>query len=122
MINHLDYISALGATAIWCTPLIENNEPKWSYHGYAATDHYLIDPRYGTNAQYAEFVQAAHAHNLKVVLDVVHNHIGDEHWFFKDLPMTDWVHHLDTTFVRSNYRTSVKLDPYASEYDYKKNE
>ncbi len=120
IINHLDYISKLGATAVWCTPLIENDQPKYSYHGYAATDHYLIDPRYGTNNQYAQFVQEAHNRNLKVVLDVVHNHVGSEHWFYKDLPMQDWVHRLDTTFVRSNYRTSVKNDPYASEYDYRK--
>ena len=120
MINHLDYISKLGATAIWCTPLIENDQPKWSYHGYAATDHYKIDPRYGTNEQYALFVQEAHKRDLKVVVDIVHNHIGSGHWLFEDLPMQDWIHRLDSGFVRSNYRTSVKNDPYASEYDYRR--
>lgn len=120
VISKLDYIHDLGATAIWCTPLITNDEPRWSYHGYAATDHYAIDPRYGTNALYKSFVQEAHKRDLKVVMDIVHNHVGDEHWFYKDLPMSDWVHRLDTAFVRSNYRTSVKNDPYASEYDYRK--
>ncbi len=120
IINHLDYIHDFGATAVWCTPLIENNQPKWSYHGYAATDHYKIDPRYGTNAQYATFVQEAHKRDLKVVVDIVHNHIGSGHWLFEDLPMQDWIHRLDTGFVRSNYRTSVKNDPYASNYDYKR--
>ncbi|HNF68806.1 MAG TPA: alpha-amylase family glycosyl hydrolase, partial [Chitinophagales bacterium] len=120
IMQHLDYISKLGATAVWCTPLVENNEPKWSYHGYAITDHYKIDPRFGNNQQYAEFVQSAHKHNLKVVVDLVHNHVGDQHWFIKDLPMPDWIHQWDTSFVRSNYRTSVKNDPYASAYDVKK--
>lgn len=120
IISKLDYIRDLGATAIWCTPLITNDQPKWSYHGYAATDHYTIDPRYGTNAQFNTFVQESHKRDLKVVMDIVHNHVGDQHWFYKDLPMSDWVHRLDTGFVRSNYRTSVKNDPYASDYDYRK--
>jgi len=120
IIQHLDHIRALGATAVWCTPLIENNQPKYSYHGYAATDHYTIDPRYGTNADYAQFVQEAHKKELKVVVDLVHNHIGNMHWTFLDLPMSGWVHRLDTGFVRSNYRTSVKHDPYGSEFDFRK--
>lgn len=120
IINHLDDIKELGVTATWCTPLITNDQPKWSYHGYAATDHYNIDPRYGTSALFKTYVDESHKRNMKVVVDVVHNHVGSEHWFIKDLPMADWIHQWDTGFVRSNYRTSVKIDPYASEYDIKK--
>ncbi len=120
IINHLDDIKELGVTATWCTPLITNDQPKWSYHGYAATDHYNIDPRYGTSALFKTYVDESHKRNMKVVVDVVHNHVGSEHWFIKDLPMADWIHQWDEGFVRSNYRTSVKIDPYASEYDIKK--
>ncbi len=120
IINHLDDIKELGVTATWCTPLITNDQPKWSYHGYAATDHYNIDPRYGTSALFRTYVDESHKRNMKVVVDVVHNHVGSEHWFIKDLPMADWIHQWDKGFVRSNYRTSVKIDPYASEYDIKK--
>lgn len=121
IIQHLDYIKNLGATATWCTPLFTNDQPKWSYHGYAATDHYAIDPRYGTSELFHQYVNESHKKDLKVVVDLVHNHVGAEHWFIKDLPMADWIHQWDTSaFVRSNYRTSVKLDPYASEFDKKK--
>ena len=120
IINHLDDIKELGATATWCTPLITNDQPKYSYHGYAATNHYEIDPRYGNSDLYKMYVDESHKRDLKVVMDIVHNHVGSEHWFIKDLPMKDWIHQWDTGFVRSNYRTSVKLDPYASEYDQKK--
>ena len=120
IINHLDYIKNLGATATWCTPLIENDQKAWSYHGYASTDQYKIDPRYGTSDLYKKYVEESHKRNLKVVVDLVHNHVGSECWFVKDLPMKDFIHQWDSSFVRSNYRTSVKLDPYASAFDYKK--
>jgi len=121
IIQHLDDIKELGATATWCTPLITNDQPKWSYHGYAATDHYNIDPRYGNSSLFKTYVDKSHEKDLKVVVDIVHNHVGAEHWFIKDLPMADWIHNWDTTaLVKSNYRTSVKHDPYGSEFDKKK--
>ena len=81
VINHLDYLKDLGVTSIWMTPEVENDMPQASYHGYAVTDHYKIDPRYGTNALYKNYVEIAHAKGLKVIKDIVHNHIGTQHWF-----------------------------------------
>ncbi|HXX62478.1 MAG TPA: alpha-amylase family glycosyl hydrolase [Bacteroidota bacterium] len=91
IIDHLDYLADLGVTALWITPLLENNAPTLSYHGYAATDLYRIDPRFGTNAQYEELVREAHKRKLKVVMDHVSNHIGINHPWMKDLPSADWL-------------------------------
>jgi glycosidase len=118
IINHLDYIENLGATAVWCTPLLENDMSVTSYHGYAATDHYKIDPRYGSNELYKKYSDESHARELKVVMDVVHNHVGTEHWFIKDLPMHNWINQWDT-FTRTNYRAFALMDNYASDYDKK---
>lgn len=118
IINHLDYIKNLGATAIWCTPLLENNQPEWSYHGYAATDHYKVDARFGGNAMYKKYADESHKRGLKVVLDVVPNHCGLEHWMIQDLPMNDWIHQWDG-FQRTNYSTFALTDPYASEAEKK---
>lgn len=116
ILNHLDYIQSLGVTAIWTTPMIENDQPLYSYHGYATTDHYRIDPRIGTNALYKEYVGACHRRDIKVVMDIVHNHVGDRHWFIRDLPMPDWVHSWPG-FTRTNYRIPALHDIYASEAD-----
>jgi glycosidase len=116
VINHLDYIKDLGATAVWLTPVQENNEPRTSYHGYAITDHYKIDPRFGTNDLYTQFVSAAHDKGLKVTMDMVYNHVGTQHWFIKSLPSQDWIHQSDT-FLQTNYRVTTLMDPHASEYD-----
>ncbi|MBC8172844.1 MAG: cyclomaltodextrinase N-terminal domain-containing protein, partial [Chitinophagales bacterium] len=116
IINHLDYIKNLGATAVWCTPLLENDQPSWSYHGYAATDNYKIDARIGTNELYKQYAEKSHALGLKVVMDIVHNHVGLEHWFIRDLPMHDWINQWDE-FTRTNYRTFTLMDNYASEFD-----
>lgn len=116
IINHLDYLSELGVTAIWSTPLFENNQPTHSYHGYAYTDHYKIDPRFGTNQLYADYVKQAHGKNIKVIMDMVYNHVGSRHWFITDLPMKSWLNQWDT-FTQTNYRAPTLADPYASEYD-----
>lgn len=116
IINHLDYVKNFGATAIWCTPLIENDQDEWSYHGYAATDHYAIDKRFGTNALYKKYCDESHKRNLKVVMDIVPNHCGSEHWAYLDLPMHDWVNQWDS-YTKTNYRTPSLNDPYGSEYD-----
>ena len=91
IIDHLDYLADLGVTALWVNPLIENNAPALSYHGYAATDFYQIDPRFGTNALYEELVRQAHRRGLKVIMDHVSNHIGINHPWIRNLPSADWL-------------------------------
>lgn len=118
IINHLDYLKDLGVTAIWLTPVVENDEPKASYHGYAVTDHYKIDPRYGTNQLYKEFVEKCHKMGLKVIMDLVHNHAGTEGYTIRDMPMRDWVHRWPE-FTKSNFRDQAVMDPHASESDRK---
>ena len=118
IINHLDYIKNLGVTAVWCTPLLENNQEEWSYHGYAATDHYKVDKRFGSNELYKKYATESHKRNVKVVMDIVPNHCGSQHWMIKDLPMKDWVHQWDT-YTKTNYRTPALLDQYGSEHDKK---
>jgi glycosidase len=114
--KHLDYIKELGMTAIWINPLLENNNPAYSYHGYAITDFYKIDPRFGTNSDYVALVNDAHAKGLKVIKDMIFNHCGINHWFINDLPMSNWIHQFPE-FTRSNFRAEALTDPYASEYD-----
>ena len=116
IIDHLDYISDLGATAIWCTPLLMDNQHRGSYHGYACGDYYRIDPRFGSNSQYREYVAKAHEKGLKVIMDVVTNHCGTDHWWMKDLPFEDWVHKFPE-YTNTHYVFSTVIDPYASEYD-----
>lgn len=116
IINHLDYIRDLGATAIWCTPLLGDNARRGSYHGYACSDYYHIDPRYGTNEKYREFVAKAHEKGIKIIMDVVTNHSSTDHWWMKDLPFKDWVH-MNEPYVNSNHQMSLALDPNASKAD-----
>ncbi len=117
--DHLDYLQKLGVTTIWSTPLLESNMPVASYHGYATTDMYKIDPRYGTNDSYREMVDAAHRKGIKVVMDIVFNHFGTNSYWMKDLPQNDWIHQWPE-FTRSNFHGSVISDPYSSQYDEKK--
>lgn len=116
MIDHLDYIAGLGATAVWATPLLCDDEPRASYHGYACSDYYRIDPRFGTNELYREYVRQAHAHGLKVIMDIVTNHCGIAHWWMRDLPFADWIHRFDT-YTQTNNVFSANMDPNASQYD-----
>ncbi|WP_052732496.1 glycoside hydrolase family 13 protein [Hymenobacter terrenus] len=116
--DHFAYFKQLGVTAIWPTPLVENNMPKASYHGYAVTDCYKIDPRYGTNEEYVQFVKAAHGQGLKVVQDIVLNHWGSYHHLFLDKPAADWFHNFPT-FTRSNYNAFALNDPHGSALDRK---
>lgn len=118
IINHLDYIQSLGFTQIWCTPLIENNEPEYSYHGYAATDFYKIDPRFGTNEQFRQLVQDAKKRGIGVIWDVVLNHCGTEYYFLKDLPSKDWVN-FSETHTQCNFLKTTLTDIYATEIDKK---
>ena len=119
VMKHLGYIQDLGMTAIWFTPIFENDmTPEYGgYHGYAATDLYKVDRRYGSNEEYKELVDAVHENGMKVIMDMIHNHIGDQHWWMKDLPTQDWVHSWEVE-GQTNYRGPVSSDPYASKYDY----
>ncbi|MEQ9307965.1 MAG: glycoside hydrolase family 13 protein [Balneolaceae bacterium] len=116
--DHLDYINDLGMTAVWLMPIFENDmTPEYGgYHGYAATDMYRVDRRFGSNEEYKALVEATHQKDMKVIMDMIHNHIGDQHWWMKDLPTKDWVHSWENT-GQTSYRGPVASDPYASEYD-----
>ena len=116
MIDHLDYIASLGATTIWPTPLLLDNEPRETYHGYACADYYHIDPRFGSNELYREFVAKAHEKDLKVIMDVVTNHCGVAHWWMTDMPFEDWVH-VFPEYTGTNVCFSTNMDPNASNYD-----
>lgn len=116
--DHLDYIKELGMTAVWLTPTFENDmKPDYgAYHGYAATDLYKIDRRFGSNEVFKSFVDKCHDMGLKVIMDMIHNHIGDQHWWLKDLPSDDWLHDFDK-YGTTNFRGEVQSDPYASQFD-----
>ncbi len=118
IINHLDYIQELGATAIWTTPLLEDNDTTYSYHTYGQSDLYKVDPRYGTNEDFARMVEEAHKRGIKILKDEVPNHWGYTHWMMKDLPTYDWIHQFPG-YAQSNYRTSTQMDPNASKRDQK---
>lgn len=122
IINNLDYIQNLGATAVWLTPVNEDNEKVYSYHGYAQTDLYKIDERYGTNEEYRELSRELNKRKMMLVMDYVTNHWGVSHWMIKDLPTKDWIHWFDdgqNGFKRSNYKTTTQFDTNAADIDKK---
>jgi glycosidase len=112
ILDHLDYIADLGVTTLWFNPLIENNNPRQSYHGYAATDLYKIDPRFGTNELYRSLVQAAHARGLKVILDHVTNHISIHHPWMKDLPTHTWINGSVASHMITRHGKTSLMDPH----------
>ncbi|TYZ07888.1 glycoside hydrolase family 13 protein [Hymenobacter lutimineralis] len=114
--QHFDYLKDLGVTAIWPTPVVDNNMPRTGYHGYALTDYYQVDPHYGTNEDYVRFVQRAHQQGLKVIHDVVLNHIGSYHYLWLDQPAKDWFHQWPQ-FTRGNYRNGTVNDPHGAAQD-----
>ena len=114
--NNLNYFNKLGVTAVWINPVLENNMPNYSYHGYAITDFYKVDARFGNNQDYVDLVGDAKSKNIKIIMDMVFNHCGLNHWWMSDLPSKDWIHQF-TEFTRSNYRAEVLMDPYASNRD-----
>jgi len=116
VIDHLDYLVELGITQIWMTPIIENNQPQYSYHGYSATDMYRVDPRFGSNELYAELSSLAAERGIGLIYDFIPNHIGSEHWWMKDLPFADWINN-DGTFVGTNHRRESVQDPHAVQKD-----
>lgn len=116
IINSLDHIEKLGCTAIWPTPMLGDDEEAWSYHGYACSDYYHIDPRYGTNSLYAQMVQEAHKKGLKILMDMVPNHCGASHWWMKDLPYQNWINQFPE-FTNTNNCFTANYDINASQYD-----
>jgi glycosidase len=118
IINHLDYLQELGVTTLWNTPLCEDNEVAYSYHTYAQSDVYKIDPRYGTNEDYARLAEELHKRKMKLVMDYVTNHWGKEHWMMKDLPTHDWIHQFEN-FTQTNHKRTTIHDINASKIDTK---
>ena len=122
IINNLDYLKNLGVTTLWLTPVCEDNEKAYTYHGYAQTDLYKIDARYGTNEEYRELSTELKKRDMKLVKDYVTNHWGVSHWLIQDLPTKDWIHWFEdgkNGFKRSNYRTNSQMNPYAADVDKK---
>ncbi|MBA0882700.1 glycoside hydrolase family 13 protein [Flavobacterium sp. BBQ-18] len=118
IIQNLDYIKELGATALWPTPLCEDNDPQGSYHGYGQSDVYRIDPRYGTNEDYLRLAAELHKRDMKLIMDYVTNHWGTAHWMINDLPTYDWIHQFPG-YAQTNYRMTTQFDPNASKIDAK---
>lgn len=118
IIDHLDYIAQLGVTAIWNTPVLEDNDPKGSYHMYAASDVYQIDRRFGSNEKYKQLSAELKKRNMKLIKDYVVNHWGLEHYMIQDLPSKDWINQWDE-FTPSSHAKEIFSDPYAAEVDVK---
>lgn len=116
IIDHLDYIADLGITAIWPTPLLEDNDTAYSYHHYACSDYYRIDPRFGTNEEYKQLADECHKRGMKLIKDIVPNHCGRTHWWMNDLPDSTWLHQWPT-FTRTNYNVSIWTNENPSERD-----
>ena len=114
--SQLDYMADLGVTAIWNTPLLEDNEPASSYHGYACSDYYHIDRRFGSNEDYRSLVVDCHGKGIKMIMDIVTNHCGAAHWWMADLPFKDWIH-VWPEYTHSNCAFSAQNDPYCSDLD-----
>lgn len=131
--RHLDYFKELGVTALWFTPVLENNSPGGSYHGYATTDYYRVDPRFGTNDEYRRLTDEAHAKGLKIVMDMIFNHCGFEHPWINDMPSKDWLNtpewlydrkdktkaKVNRKYMQTTYKLTPTVDPYASAIDLK---
>jgi glycosidase len=118
--KNMGYIQDLGMTALWLNPILENNQPHSSYHGYAITDFYRVDPRLGTLTDYKRLITDCHRRGMKMVQDMVANHIGSKHWWMDDLPSEDWIHPVGNPFNRCNFRIETLADPHASAADRKK--
>ncbi len=114
--DRLDYLSDLGVTAIWLNPVLENDMEGGSYHGYATTDYYKVDPRFGTNEEYKNLIAEAHSKNMKVVMDMIFNHCGSDHPWMRDIPSQDWFNNLGE-YVQTSHMKEMYFDNYASDYD-----
>lgn len=125
--QHLNYFTQLGVTALWFTPVLENNTPddtkynSSTYHGYETTDYYKVDPRLGTNEEYCHLIDKAHERGLKIVMDMIFNHCSSSHIWYKDPPMKDWFNYVDPDkkYTQTTYKLTPQIDPYASQIDEK---
>jgi glycosidase len=126
VINHLDYLQDLGVTALWSTPLLEDNDEAYSYHGYAQSDLYKIDARYGTNQDYKRLVSELHKRDMKLIMDYITNHWGATHWMMQDLPTKTWIHQFSDNdgkqfpvagYANSSYRQTTQMDLNVSKQD-----
>lgn len=118
VIGALDYLKDLGVSSLWLNPVLENNMPDYSYHGYAMTDLYNVDPRYGTNEDYKRLANEAKAHGIGMIMDQVANHIGSSHPWMSDLPSSDWVNQWDE-FTQTNHMKVSRFDPHGADVDRK---
>lgn len=116
--SRLDYLSDLGVTSIWLNPVQENDMKEGSYHGYAITDYYQVDRRFGSNEEFRRLVKQAHAKGMKVVMDMIFNHCGSENYLFKDMPSKDWFN-FKGKYVQTTFKTATPSDPYASDSEKK---
>lgn len=114
IMQHLDYIYDLGVTTIWLNPVLENRMPKGSYHGYATTDFYKVDARFGSNEAYCKLIETIHRKGMKIVMDMIYNHCGSHHWWIDDLPSSDWLNHQEG-FSPTSHDLYTVMDPYAPE-------
>lgn len=119
VLNHLDYLQNLGVTTLWMTPVLENDMPDRTEHGYAFTDHYRIEPRFGGTEAYKRLSDALHNRGMKLIQDAVYNHVGSQHFLVKDLPSKDWLHQWPT-FTQTSYKDQPLFDPYGSKQDAKR--
>ena len=116
IIQHLDYIADLGMTALWTTPILDDNDSLYSYHHYSTTNFYKVDPRFGTNEDFVRLVEECHRHGLKYIMDIVPNHANPRHWWHNDLPDSSWYNQWPE-FTRTNYQVAVVTDPHVSKAD-----
>lgn len=116
--DHLDYIADMGFTSLWLNPVLENAMPVASYHGYATTDYYAVDPRFGTNEQFRDLTAKMKARGIGMIMDQVVNHVGSGHWWMDDLPTSDWLNFQGDPVMTAHRRTT-NMDPHASEFDSK---
>ena len=114
IIDHLDYISDMGFTQIWLNPVLENNQPNYSYHGYSTTDYYNIDARFGSNQLYEELSAKAKEKGIGIIMDLILNHIGSGHWWMNDLPSKDWIN-FEGEFVQTNHIHEAVHDPHLTQ-------
>ena len=124
IINSLDYLQKLGVTQLWINPLLENNQQQYSYHGYSTTDHYKIDPRFGSNADYRQLSDAAKDRGIGIIKDIIVNHIGSNHWWMKDIPSKNWINGLaanqainTSKLPFTTHRRTTVQDPYSAPSD-----
>jgi neopullulanase len=116
IIKSLPYLDSMGFTAMWVNPVLENDQPAYSYHGYSTTDFYKVDPRFGTNEEYRQLSALGKQRGIKLIMDMIVNHCGSEHWWMKDLPTDDWIN-FSNTFAPTNHKRTAHQDPYVSQRD-----